>query len=289
MGYETVVLEKEGRIVRITLNRPEKLNAINDVMKADIEAALKEVESDPELWVVIIKGKGRCFSAGQDLSGVGTSQVMSKDPRERWYLSELWELERNQLAWWQNIFSFPRYTIAQIHGYALGWGCDLAMVCRTSIAADDAVFGDPAIRAGFTTANPLWTWKVGLRKAKELLFTGKYIDGREAARIGLITMSVPSDRLEDEVTFAAEALTVGAPIGGFDEESFSMGFGRTGFNVAGLATAWDHASNIHAISAIQRRGFAPGEYNFFVARDEYGLKDALRERDRPFKELGLYL
>lgn len=286
MDYETVILEKQERIARITLNRPEKLNAINDVMKADIEAALKEVERDPELWVVIIRGSGRSFSAGQDAGGIGTSEVMSKDPRDRWYLSELWELERNQLAWWQNIFSFPRYTIAEIHGHALGWGCDLAMVCRTSIATEDAVFGNPAIRAGFTTSNPLWTWKVGLRKAKELLFTGKYIDGREAARIGLITMAVPSDRLEDEVNLAAEALIVGAPIGGFDEEAFSMGFGRTGFNIAGLATAWDYTSNIHAISAIQRRGFAPGEYNFFVSRDEYGLTEAVKERDRPFKELG---
>jgi hypothetical protein len=148
------------------------------------------------------------------------------------------------------------------------------------------VFGDPAIRAGFTTANPLWTWKVGPRKAKELLFTGKHIDAREAARIGLITMSVPLEKMEEEVNFAAEALILGSPIGGFDEESFSMGFGRTGFNIAGLAAAWDHASNIHAISAIQRRGFAPGEYNFFAARDEYGLKGALKERDRPFKNLG---
>lgn len=286
MNYKTIVLEKEGKIARITLNRPEKLNAINDVMKSEIDAALEEVEREPDLWVLIIKGGGSCFSVGQDVSETGNSEVMTQDPRDRWYLSELWELERRQLAWWQNIFTFPRYTIAQIHGYALAWGCDLAMVCRTSIAADDAIFGDPSIRAGFTTTNPLWTWKVGFRKAKELLYTGKSIDAKEAARLGLITMAVPLDKLEEEVNFAAEALLVGAPIGGFDEEAFSMGFGRTGFNIAGLATAWDYASNVHAISAIQRRGFVPGEYNFFVARDEYGLKGALKERDRPFKELG---
>ena len=286
MNYENVILEKEGRIARIILNRPEKLNAINDVMKADIEAALKEVEQDPELWVVIIKSNGEAFCVGQDVNETGTSEVMTQDPRDRWYLSELWELERRQIAWWQNIFTFPRYTIAQIHGYALAWGCDLAMVCRTSIAADDAIFGDPSIRAGFTSPNPLWTWKVGHRKAKELLFTGKYVDGKEAARIGLITMAVPLDRLEEEVNLAAEGLIVGAPIGGFDMEAFCMGYGRTGFNIAGLTTAWDYASNVHAISAIQRRGFAPGEYNFFVAREEYGLKRAFRERDRPFKELG---
>ena len=286
MAYKTVVLEKEGRIARLTLNRPEKLNAINDVMMAEIEAALKEVEYDLDVWVLIIKGNGSCFSVGQDISGTGTSEVVPKDPRDRWYLSELWELERRQLAWWRNIFTFPRYTIAQVHGYASAWGCDLAMLCRTSIAAEDAIFGDPSIRAGFTSSNPLWTWKVGPRKAKELLFTGKYIDGKEAARIGLVTIAVPLNRLEEEVNFAAEALLVGTPIGGFDEEAFSMGFGRTGFNIAGLASAWDLTSNVHAISAVQRRGFAPGEYNFFVARDEYGLKEALRKRDRPFKELG---
>lgn len=286
LQYQTVVLEKEERIARITLNRPGKLNAINDVMRAEIEAALREVERDHDLWVVIIKGNGACFSVGQDVSGIESSEVVTKDPRDRWYLSELWEWERRQISFFQYLFNFPRYTISQIHGNALAWGCDLAMLCRTSIAAENARFGDPSVRAGFTSPNPLWTWKVGPRKAKELLLTGKYIDGKEAERLGLITIAVSPDRLEEQVNLFVEALLVGAPIGGFDEESFSMGFGRTGFNIAGLASAWDYTSNIHAISAIQRRGFAPGEYNFFVTRDEHGVKEALRERDRPFRELG---
>ncbi|MDY7033693.1 MAG: enoyl-CoA hydratase/isomerase family protein [Thermodesulfobacteriota bacterium] len=287
MSYETVILEKKGeRVAHITLNRPEKLNAINDVMMRDLKAALQEVEKDTETWVVVIKGMGESFSTGEDLSLKWPSDVMTPPPKERWFLSELWESEMRKSNFWQYIYDFPRFTIAQIHGHCLGWGCFLAMVCRTSIASEDAVFGDPSIRAGFTSLNPLWTWKVGVRKARELLFTGKYIDGREAARLGLITIAVPKEKLEEEVDLAVESLIIGTPIGGFDSESFDMIFGRTAFDISGLAAAWGYATNVHALSAIQRRGFEPGEFDFFEARERLGMKGAIEERDRPFKELG---
>jgi len=286
MATVTLDVEREKRIARITLNRPEKLNAINDAMMDDLEAALKEVERDTELWVVVIKGAGRAFCAGQDLSEEGTSRVLTPDPRRRWYLSELWEGERRRLNWWRNIFTFPRFTIAQVHGYCLGWGLYLAMSCRVSIVAEDAILGDPSIRAGFATPCPLWTWKAGVRKAKELLFTGRYITGKEAVEAGLVTQAVPFERLEEAVAEAARVLIAGTPIGGFDQESFNFAFGLGSFDISGLAAAWDYASNIFALSAIQRRGFEPEEYDFFEARERLGLKKAIEERDRPFKELG---
>lgn len=90
------------------MNRPGKLNAINDVMRTEIEAALREVERDHDLWVVIIKGNGACFSVGQDVSGSESSEVVTKDPRDRWYLSELWEWERRQISFFQYLFNSQR-------------------------------------------------------------------------------------------------------------------------------------------------------------------------------------
>jgi enoyl-CoA hydratase len=287
MNYETIILgKKEKRVAEITLNRPDKLNAINDVMMKDIKAALEEVEKDTDIWVVVIKGMGKAFSVGEDLTLKWPSDVMTPNPKERWYLSELWESELRKSNFWQYIYNYPKFTIAQIHGHCLGWGCFLAMVCRTSIASEDALFGDPSIRAGFTSLNPLWTWKIGVRKARELLFTGKYVNGKEAARLGLITMAVPENELMEKVALAAETHVLGTPIGGYDSQSFEMVFMRTTFDIAGLATAWGYATNIHALSAIQRRGFEPGEFDFFEARERLGLKRAIAERDRPFKELG---
>ena len=287
MNFETVILEKEGKIARLILNRPEKLNAINDAMMRDIEGALKEVEQDENIWVVIIKGAGSSFSVGQDLSGEGTSLVMPPDPRDRHYLSEIWRQEQQRLLWWQYIFHFPKFTIGQVQGYALAWGCYLAMVCHNSIASEDAVFGDPSIRMGFACPIPLFPWRVGIRKAKELLFTGKYISGKEAARIGLVTMAVPPDRLEEEVDLAIEAIILGASIGGYDSEAYTRGlFGRGLFDLAGLAAAWDFTANLHALSSIQRRGFEPSEFCFWEVKDDKGWKEAIRERDKPFKELG---
>lgn len=292
MSYGTVVYEKSDNVARITLNRPEKLNAINDALFGDLETALEEASRDWDVRVVIIKGAGRAFSVGQDLSGVGTAEVVPPDPRTRPYLRDLWWSEQRRRRRWEAIYGHAKMLLAQVHGYCLGAGCDLAMMCHSSIAAEDAIFGDPSVRMGYASANPLWTWRVGIRKARELLLTGKYIDGKEAYRIGLVTMVVPRDQLEEEVERTAQLLCRHQGIAGRDGVSIGFmelhggsPFRRITMDLAGLAAAWGFTSNIFALSAIQRRGFRPDEFNFYEARDRMGLKGALRERDTPFEEL----
>jgi len=285
--YENVLLKIEGGIATITLNRPEKLNAINDAMLREFEAALDEVRRDPDSLVLVIKGAGRAFSVGQDLSGVGTDEVMLPHPRRKAYLSDMIVTAMRNNFKWQSIFEFHKYTIAQVHGYCLAAGLDLAMSCRAIIATEDAVFGDPSIRMAISSPNPLWTYRVGLKKTKELLLTGKYIDGKEAEKIGLIMKAVPADKLEDEVNLAAETFAKSAGIGGFDQEVLTWASQMANFDLGGFAAARRFAANVHVLSAIQRPGRSiidRGEFNFYDIRDERGLKAAIEARDASFRE-----
>lgn len=287
MKYQNVLLKTEGKIATITLNRPEKLNAINDAMLGEFLAALDEVRRAQDSLVVVIKGAGRAFSAGQDLSGVGTDEVMPPNPRSKAYLYNMFSTEMQNQWKWQSIFEFPKITIAQVHGYCLGAGLDLAMSCRVAIAAKDAVFGDPSIRMGLASPNPLWTFRVGLKKTKELLLTGKYIDGKEAERIGLVMKAVPADRLEEEMNNATESLAKSAGIGGFDQMADFWAFNMAALDLGGLAAARRLTGNAYVLSAIQRPGRSMvdrGEFNFYDVREQKGLKAAIEERDAHFRE-----
>jgi enoyl-CoA hydratase/carnithine racemase len=289
----TVLYERRGGIAYVTLNRPAKLNAINDTMWRELLDALTEARDDAAVRTVVLRGAGRAFSVGQDLSGEDTVETVPPDPRTRPFLADVWrgeQLRRERLEW---LFRYPKDTLAQVHGYCLALGCDLAMMCQTVVCADDAIFGDPSIRAGYAPQQPLWLWKIGYRKACELLLTGATITGREAQRLGLATISVPAEMLEAEAARTAELIAKQQGIAGRDGHAVGYGpmpLGGTArraivWDAAGLATAWDFAAYIRFLSSVQRRGFAPGEYQFFAARDQLGLAGALAARDEPFRAL----
>lgn len=287
MTYKHILLEKDGKFGWLTLNRPEKLNAFNDDLWSEFKSAMAQVTRDPDIWILIIKGAGRSFCAGQDLSGVGTSEVMPPDPRTKPYMSDIFEADIRRLHDWRAIFDIPRFTIAMVHGYCLGMGAELAMACKATICSEDAIFGDPSIRMGYSSPNPLWTWKVGLKKSKELLLTGKYIDGREAEKIGLAMKAVPSDKLEETVKLEAEARLVTGTIGGYDSQiglDFTI---QVNMDISGLASAWGSASFIHSVSTVQRPGrtyLDRGGFDFYKIREEKGLKAAIEARDAPFRK-----
>ncbi len=287
MKYKHVILKLDGKVATITLNRPDKLNAINDAMLRDLRKALDKVKRDFESEVVVIKGAGKSFCTGQDLSGEGTDQVMPPNPRAKGYLYDMFATSLQNQSVWQYIFEFPKITVAQVHGYCLGAGLDLAMACRAIIATEDAVLGDPSVRMGLASPNPLWTYRIGLKKSKELLLTGKYIDGKEAERIGLAMKAVPADKLEEEMSSITEGFAKSAGIGGFDQVTDFWSFNMAALDLGGLAAARRLAGNAYVLSAIQRPGRSitdRGEFNFYDVRDKKGLKAAIEERDAPFKE-----
>ncbi|MFZ0611469.1 MAG: enoyl-CoA hydratase/isomerase family protein [Desulfobacterales bacterium] len=183
MDFKCIIYEKKDEIATVKLHRPKVLNAMNKQLWQDLQAALDDVAKDPHIKVLIITGEGRAFSTGADLKESKTRSLEAY----RDYLTELQETSRR-------IIRFEKPTIAAINGYALGSGYELALACDIRIAADEAKIGSPEAKVTSSVtggAMRLVQDLIGPAKARELLFTGEYIDGREAARIGLVNTSVP--------------------------------------------------------------------------------------------------
>jgi enoyl-CoA hydratase len=187
MDFECIIYEKEAGIATIKLNRPQVLNAMNKQLWLDFQEALEDVKNDPEIKVLIVTGEGRAFSTGADLKD-------SKDRTIEQYRDYLVELQETS----RRIIRFEKPTIAAINGYALGSGYELALACDIRIAAQEAKIGSPEARVTSSVtggAMRLVQDLIGPGKAKELLFTAEYIDGKEAERIGLVNKAVPLDEL----------------------------------------------------------------------------------------------
>lgn len=276
MNNKNIVYEKKDGIGYITLNRPEKLNAINDAMLEELDAAFAAAEPDLEVKVLVVRGAGRAFSVGQDLSGVGTSEVLP-DPRKPISRKRQLEAERRRNRRWEYIFNLAKPTIAQVHGYCLGYGCHLAMVCDMTVASEDAVFGDPSIRMGLLSGMPLWIWLAGIKKTKELLYSGSYISAAEAEQFGLINKAVPKDRLDKEVFTLAKGISL---LPGDGLANCKDGINSV-MEARGLGEAWRFTNEMQLV--MQQHSREPGEFDFFEIRDKKGLKAAIEERDAAFK------
>ncbi len=187
MDFECIIYKKKQGIATIKLNRPKVLNAMNKQLWLDFQTALDDVKNDPQIKALIITGEGRAFSTGADLKESKNRSL--EDYRD--YLEALQDASRQ-------IIRFEKPTIAAINGYALGSGYELALACDIRIAAEDAQIGSPEAKVTSSVtggAMRLVQDLIGPGKAKELLFTGDYIDGREAERIGLVNKAVPEEKL----------------------------------------------------------------------------------------------
>lgn len=202
-----VLYEKDGRIAKITLNRPEKLNAIDDDMPPAIEEAVRTAEHDQDVHVIILAGAGKAFCAGYDLSLYAEGATKNKavqdmpwDPIQDYQF--MWRNTQHYMSLWRAI----KPVICKVHGYALAGGSDLALCADITIMADDAEIGYMPARVWGTPTTAMWVQRLGPEKAKRMLFTGDRITGREAEDIGLILKSVPRDRLDQEVTELADRM-----------------------------------------------------------------------------------
>ncbi len=198
MNFECIIYEKEDGIAIIKLNRPQVLNAMNKQLWLDFQEALKDAGNDPDIKVVIVTGEGRAFSTGADLKESKNRSI--EDYRS--YLEELQEASRKLLR-------FEKATIAAINGYAVGSGYELALACDIRIAAEEAKIGSTETKVASSVtggAMRLIQDLIGPAKAKELIFTAEYIDGKEAERIGLVNKAVPSDQLMDEARQMAKKI-----------------------------------------------------------------------------------
>jgi len=204
MKFECILYEKDRGVAAVKLNRPKVLNAMNKQLWLDVQAALEDAQNDPEIKVLVVTGEGRAFSTGADLKESKTRTIEAY----RDYLEELQEASRK-------IIRFEKPTIAAINGYALGSGYELALACDIRIAAWESQIGSPEAKVTSSITGGAFRLVqdlIGPGKAKELLFTGEYIDGREAERIGLVNKAVPLEQLEAEVRKMAEKIAANSAI-----------------------------------------------------------------------------
>ncbi len=280
MSFKTILYEKADGIATLTLNRPEESNAINDAMLEELDTAFIDVEQDTDIRVLVIKGAGKDFSIGHDLNQSPGAES-ARDPNPATSARETMEAERAWNRRWEIFFNLARPTIAQVHGKCLGTGFYLAMLCDLVVASEDATFGDPSLAMGMMPTMPLLTYLIGLKKAKELTYFGRTVDGREAEKLFLINKAVPSAKLEDEVNHYAKALTI-PPADGMVLAKETL---NSIMEVRGLGAAWRHTTNMGVLARSQEADAAPGEFDFFAIKEKKGLQAALEERDRLFRDL----
>jgi enoyl-CoA hydratase len=211
MSFQFIQYEVEHGYATITLNRPEKRNALSMALMTELSAALWEADDDTEVSAVLIKGSGKDFSAGYDLTPDVVTSVRPKFRNTQYRRGGLyeddyatvaddsWRLEYSQRLR-MTIFDMHKPVVAQIHGNCLAGGTDVALLCDMLIAADDAKIGHPAAVDVGTTPNSMWLYHLGPQWAKRLMLTGDTLSGADAAKAGLVMKSVPAELLEAEVT-----------------------------------------------------------------------------------------
>lgn len=210
--FEDLLLDRagtDGRVGRITLNRPEKLNALSQSLIQQLNEALHDWEADPDIRVIILRGAGRVFSAGYDLTPQRSrpastplrSYQAADDQKRRLAMglrTSMQQVTDVQMYFW----NMAKVTVAQLHGYALAGGCELAMMADLVVAAEDCKIGHPGVRGlGYPRNGAIWPLVMGMRKVKELSLSGDAVTGVEAERIGMINYAWPAADL-DERTIA---------------------------------------------------------------------------------------
>ena len=250
--------------VRLTLNRPDKLNALNAELRDELTAAIADAAADERVRVIAIAGAGRAFCSGYDLSeeqpatALGWRDVLGRD-----------------VAATLAVLHCPKPIIAQVHGYAIAGGLELAMACDLIVAADEARLGEPEIRFGSAPVTLLMPFVIGQKKTRELLLTGDLIDAREAERIGLVNRVVPADRLAAEVDALADRLARVEP----DVMAPTKQMLNRAMDAAGFAQAVEMGLDVQSFINLSETSRA---FDEIVRRD--GLKAALAWRDARYDQ-----
>jgi enoyl-CoA hydratase len=282
MTYEDIKYEIDGRLAYVTLNRPEKLNALSNNLRGEMIHAMKEAEATPEVAVIVLRSAGRAFSAGYDLTPSRAATEASPYVHPRSLLPDTGTTNPGPMEWsrhvvatnWQ-IWELSKPVIAQVHGYCLAGGTELASICDFRIVAEDAQIGYPPVRA-MTTMDMMWApWHLPMAKAREFAYIGDSITGAEMARLGWANYAVPA---EDLAGFVQEFAT---RMGHIDNDMlmYSKRAVNRQYEVMGIRTGLWSGTEIQGLSSYRP---AAGEFGRRSQKD--GLKAALEWRDGPFHD-----
>jgi enoyl-CoA hydratase len=265
-----VLFERDGRIGRITLNRPEVLNAIDDDLPTELCEAVTKADADPNIHVMVLSGAGKAFCSGYDLAHYASSdgpnkvvQDMPWDPMQDFRF--MW---RNTQAF-MSLFRAMKPVICKVHGFAVAGGSDIALCADMTIMGDDAKIGYMPTRVWGCPTTAMWVHRLGPEKAKRMMFTGDKINGIEAAEMGLVLKSVPDDQLDAEVEgLAARMATVPINQLAMQKMVINSAVEEKINQTQRLATLLDGMTR-----------HSPEGLNFKARVEEVGWKQAVSERD----------
>ena len=268
MAYSVILIDEPAPMVRrITLNRPDKRNALNHALRGDILNALREADQDDAIRVMIVRGAGKCFSAGYELSGGNEGLELpfyTPGGDGQW--------PRHVTEGWMSIWDLAKPVIAQVHGYCLAGGSELATGCDLIYVAEDAKIGYPAVRFGVPDMH-FHAWFMGMRTALEMMLTGDSISGTEAARLGWANHAFPADQLDAEVVERATRIAQVDP----ELAQMNKRLVHRQMEIAGMRTGIRVGTEMCALGthtkALQR---------FVAQMRSDGLTKTLSQRDTPF-------
>jgi enoyl-CoA hydratase/carnithine racemase len=267
-----VLVEDIGPVRRLTMNRPDALNALNHPLTDGLRTQIDAASADEAVSVVILRGAGRAFCAGYDL----TEDADEGELDAKGWHEGLAAAVDDMLA----ILDCAKPVIASVHSYCLAGGTDLMLACDLAVAADDARFGYVDVRFGSGVVSMFLPWVVGVRNAKELLFTGEdRVPAEEALRIGLVNRVVPRDELDDATLALAEEISKNEP---FVIQTTKRAVNRA-WDVAGFRAAM--AANVELDVMIETANL-PAREEFRRITSEQGLKAAIAWRDAKFRGMG---
>jgi enoyl-CoA hydratase len=276
MDFRTILYEEMDAVVRITANRPQVLNAQSRVMIVELDQAFRRVAEDARVRVAIVAGAGAHFSAGHDLGSpeeLEDQKAHPVGPGMPENLARLSDLYLETCLRWRDV---PKPTIAQVQGYCIMGGLMLASCCDLIVASEDALFADRAVRWGGAHVQYFsMPWDLGPRKAKEHLFTGDYVDAREAHRLGLVNRVVARDALAEETLALARRIAL--------QDPFALKLAKASVNetmdIQGHRRAVENAFKNYMITIPHRQ--AQGTYGA-EARAK-GVKARIQARDQRFE------
>jgi enoyl-CoA hydratase len=269
MAEQPLILIDEPRpfVRRLTLNRPEKRNALSNALRAELFAALEAGDKDPGVRVMVLCGAGSCFSAGYDLSGEGARQPL---PFHTAAGAGQWA--RHVVEGCFKVWDLAKPVIGQVHGWCLAGGSELATACDLLYVAEDAQIGYPPVRMMSPPDNQFHAWLCGLSPAMEMMLTGDAMDGNEAVRVGFANRAFPADQLEEAVLAMAERVAKIAP----DVQQMNKRSVHRAMELMGLRAA------IRAGTEIQALALTTPSSQAVFAGVRKNLTEGLSQRDAAF-------
>ena len=280
--YDDVILEKSGYVARITLNHPQSMNT--DVW--DLPKAMDFVAQADDIKVLVIKGAGRALATGAPLNKVGFVYGW-KEPKKgekapRTPLRHRLKFDRAKFyGEAEQMLNYPKIVIIQAHGYLLGAAMDHFLFADFLVGAEDCKFGEIEVRLGIPamTINPLLVLRCGYTNAMDLCLTGRMVNGIEAAKMGLINRAVPVDQLEDEVNRYAEGMSKFP----FDGIALGRVAKQMLFDTMGVTQGLTNHFLMHTMNTSCH--FEADEFNFFRARRDMGVREAIHARNKFYEQL----